>query len=66
MEIVRGNKNVTARKRLTLTLQLLAIGKTFKSSTFQFRICDCATSYIVEGSCLAIVKVTLIKSENYN
>ena len=54
--ILRGNKVICAKARLTVTIRFLATGETFRSLSFQFRISRGAISYIVTEVCNAVIK----------
>ena len=54
---VGENKTVTAPKSLLLTLQFLATGETFKSSSLPFRTFIMLYQITVKGVCQASVKI---------
>ena len=56
-ELTMGdNKVISPAERLTLTIRLLATGKSYKSLSFQFRVSERAISYVVQEVSSAIVK----------
>ena len=56
IELMRGgNKVIYAAERLSLTLRFLATGESYKSLSFQFRISEKASSYIVQEVFIAII-----------
>ena len=50
-----GHLPIIHDKRLALTLRYTAIGESFQSLSFQFRISLNAVSYIINGCCNALV-----------
>ena len=56
MELAKGGlKPIRPAERLTLTLQFLASGESFRSLSFQFRISKSTISCIVQVVCRAII-----------
>ena len=55
MSNFRGHLPIMPDERLALTLRYIATGESFQSLSFQFRISLNAVSYIIKGSCNALV-----------
>ena len=55
-ERLGGTEPIQSDERLALRLRFLAIGESFSSLSYQFRISINAVSYIVKGCCKAIVE----------
>ena len=55
MSNLGGHLPIMPDERLALTLRYIAIGESFQSPSFQFRISLNAVSYIIKGSCNALV-----------
>ena len=55
MSNFRGDLLIIPDERLALTLRYIATGESFQSLSFQFRISLNAVSYIIKGSCNALV-----------
>ena len=51
-----GNKVISLKERLALTIRFLATGETYRSLSYQFRISTRAISYIIKEVCEAIIK----------
>lgn len=51
-----GNKVISLKERLALTIRILATGETYRSLSYQFRISTRAISYIIKEVCEAIIK----------
>ncbi|XP_046862824.1 protein ANTAGONIST OF LIKE HETEROCHROMATIN PROTEIN 1-like [Xenia sp. Carnegie-2017] len=51
-----GQRVISPAERLTLTLRFLATCETFRSMSFQFRVCVAAISYIIKEVCKAKIK----------
>ena len=54
--ILGGNKVINSKARLALAIRFIAMGESFRSLKFQFRISTSAISYSVYQVCCAIVK----------
>ena len=55
-ERLGGTEPIQSDERLALRLRFLAIGESFSSLSYQFRISINAVSYFVKGCCKAIVE----------
>ena len=54
--VLGGNKVISLKERLALTIRFSATGETYRSLSYQFRISTRAISYIIKEVCEAIIK----------
>ena len=52
-QVLGGNKVISPKERLALTITFLATGETYRSLSYQFRISTRAISYIIKEVCEA-------------
>ena len=52
-QVLGGNKVISPKERLALTITFLATGETYRSLSYQFRISTRAISYILKEVCEA-------------
>ena len=55
-QVLGGNKVISPKERLALTIRFLATGETYRSLSYQFRISTRSISYIIKEVCEAIIK----------